>query len=418
MRDYGISPNFSYQFIMSPLMSKLLSEAEFLETDTTYNENSELIYLFNATVFDYNTMKWAVVARMRGNKEDTNFYKKAFELVFHYCRKDHPKFKVGDTLKGIIVDWSDTETKGLREVVGDKIADSVLKGCNVHWTRSYQRVAEKVNSHVHINNRSLAKEAFCTIAKQVMSVKNKDDVLRLFDVLQAEAPISSLKYLNLPLSDEHFTVVDQDCDWTAAKSWVQWWIRPKHLQMLAKPFSVMQGKYWDKAPRNTNGVQRANCLAKSGQNRPGLYAAMQSLYEKDKMFALQYIAAAENGSKISYRTSQEENRRSQCSSKRIKGKQGVTDKSAKFGPPDKNEHFTTPLLDSDDDFKSPPPSKKVKEDDGEKRKAVEVLYSDGIWYKGWLSSFNFNTGKWVVQFYDDDETTEVSFPDKEVRLCE
>ena len=111
------------------------------------------------------------------------------------------------------------------------------------------------------------------------------------------------------------------------------------------------------------------------------------------MFALQYIAAAENGSKISYRTSQEENRRSQCSSKRIKGKQGVTDKSAKFGPPDKNEHFTTPLLDSDDDFESPPPSKKVKEDDGEKRKVVEVLYSDGIWYKGWLSSFNFNTGK-------------------------
>ena len=161
-------------------------------------------------------MKWAVVARMRGNKEDTNFYKKAFELMFHYCRKDHPKFNVGDTLKGIIVDWSDTETKGLREVVGDKIADSVLKGCNVHWTWSYQHVAEKVNSHVHINNRLLAKEAFCTIAKQVMSVKNKDDVLRLFDVLQAEAPISSLKYLNLPLSDEHFTVVDQDCDWTAA----------------------------------------------------------------------------------------------------------------------------------------------------------------------------------------------------------
>ena len=62
LRDYSISPSFSYQFIMSPLMSKLLSEAEFLETDTTYNENSELLYLFNATVFDYSTMKWAVVA--------------------------------------------------------------------------------------------------------------------------------------------------------------------------------------------------------------------------------------------------------------------------------------------------------------------------------------------------------------------
>ena len=46
------------------------------------------------------------------------------------------------------------------------------------------------------------------------------------------------------------------------------------------------------------------------------------------------------------------------------------------------------------------------------------MYSDGLWYKGWLSSFNFETGKWVVMFYDDDETTEVSFPDKEVRLCQ
>ena len=189
--------------------------------------------------------------------------------------------------------------------IGDKIADSVLKGCNVHWTRSYQRIAEKVNSHVKINNRLLAKEAFCTIAKHVILVKNKD-VLKLFDVLQGEAPVSSVKYIKLPLSDEHFAVVDQDCDWTAAKSWVQWWIRPKHLQMLAKPFSIMQAKDWDKASRNTNGVERANCLAKSSQNRPGLYAAMQSLYEKDKMFALQYVAAAENGSKISYRTPQEE----------------------------------------------------------------------------------------------------------------
>jgi hypothetical protein len=113
--------------------------------------------------------------------------------------------------------------------------------------------------------------------------------VKSFDVLQGEAPISSviIKYLKLPLSDEHFTVVNQDCDWTAAKSWVQWWIRPKHLQILAKPFSVMQAKDWDKAPRNTNGVERANCLAKSGQNRSGLYAAMQSLYEKDKMFSLQ-----------------------------------------------------------------------------------------------------------------------------------
>ena len=102
------------------------------------------------------------------------------------------------------------------------------------------------------------------------------------------------------------------------------------------------------------------------------------------LFALQYIAAAENNSKISYRTPQEEHR-AQCSSRRIKSKQGIPDTSAKFGPPDKNEHFTSPL-DSDDDFDLPPPSKKVKEGE-EDRRDVEVLYSDGVWYKGWLSSF-------------------------------
>ena len=52
------------------------------------------------------------------------------------------------------------------------------------------------------------------------------------------------------------------------------------------------------------------------------------------------------------------------------------------------------------------------------RKEVEVLYEDGEWYHGWLSNFNFATGKWKVQFYDDDETTEVKFPDKDVRLVQ
>ena len=57
MVDYSITASMTYQFIMSPLMCKLLSEAEFLETDTKYNENTELIYLFNATIFDLATMK-------------------------------------------------------------------------------------------------------------------------------------------------------------------------------------------------------------------------------------------------------------------------------------------------------------------------------------------------------------------------
>ena len=94
MRDYRISPSGTYQFIMTPLISKLLLDADFVETDSTYNENMELIYLFNATVFDYNTMKWPVNARIRSNEEDAEFYKNAFTLMFQTCKNDYPRFKL------------------------------------------------------------------------------------------------------------------------------------------------------------------------------------------------------------------------------------------------------------------------------------------------------------------------------------
>ena len=46
---------------------------------------------------------------------------------------------------------------------------------------------------------------------------------------------------------------------------------------------------WDNAPRNTNGIERANASAKSGGQKQPLYAAMQSLHEKDKLFALHAV---------------------------------------------------------------------------------------------------------------------------------
>ena len=63
-----------------------------------------------------------------------------------------------------------------------------------------------------------------------------------------------------------------------------------------------------------------------------------------KLFALQYIAA-ENGSKITYRSPIDEGQRAQAS---IKGKRQhkIVDNKASYGPPDKSEHFAV----SDDDF--------------------------------------------------------------------
>jgi len=157
---------------------------------------------------------------------------------------------------------------------------------------------------------------------------------------------------------------------------------------------------------------------------------MQSLYEKDKVFAVQHLVAKER-SKISYRDTSEEARRAQTAARAEarKKKHSLSDRDSEYGPPDKAQHFC-----EDDDFSPLPKTKPVhkKSQKGKKlvtksspkpknpggRKNGEVLYDDGKWYRGWLDSFNFETGKWIVKFYDDSETAEVLFPDKDVRLCD
>ena len=76
----------------------------------------------------------------------------------------------------------------------------------------------------------------------------------------------------------------------------------------------------ERAPKNTNGVERANYSAKSGTKKPSLliYAAMQTLYEKYEIVALQralQYTAAEDGSEITYRNPMDEQERSQAAVK-------------------------------------------------------------------------------------------------------
>ena len=84
--------------------------------------------------------------------------------------------------------------------------------------------------------------------------------------------------------------------------------------MLCKPFTEMSSSDWDKCPRNTNGVERVNGLAKSCNRKLSLYEAMQSLYENDKAFALQYITE-NDGVKTSYRSAPDLAQRSKAALK-------------------------------------------------------------------------------------------------------
>jgi len=70
------------------------------------------------------------------------------------------------------------------------------------------------------------------------------------------------------LTDEDAKFVDTQCNWSAARHWASWWLRPSHLQMLHVDFSPMVDHVWEKCPNNTNAVERKNRDAKDGVTVP------------------------------------------------------------------------------------------------------------------------------------------------------
>ena len=54
------------------------------------------MYLRNTTVFDHITMKQAVVAYMRANKESLEFYKVAYSTMIRICQESlYANFEIG-----------------------------------------------------------------------------------------------------------------------------------------------------------------------------------------------------------------------------------------------------------------------------------------------------------------------------------
>ena len=67
------------------------------------------------------------------------------------------------------------------------------------------------------------------------------------------------------MTPDEAAFVDKCCNWSKAKNWAQWWLRPKHLKMLHKDFSAMDGGVWDKEPTTTNAVEHLNGECKTSQ---------------------------------------------------------------------------------------------------------------------------------------------------------
>ena len=54
--------------------------------------------------FDEVPMEWAVVSRVRLDKEGAKAHSLAFRIFFAKCKEDHPGFELGKTLLGVVTD--------------------------------------------------------------------------------------------------------------------------------------------------------------------------------------------------------------------------------------------------------------------------------------------------------------------------
>jgi len=88
-------------------------------------------HAFISAIFFYH-YTGMVVSRVRLNRLDSHAYAQCFRATFDQVTEDHPTFQPGNTLTGIIADWSDQQITGLEMVLGKPTAGNILKGCQVH----------------------------------------------------------------------------------------------------------------------------------------------------------------------------------------------------------------------------------------------------------------------------------------------
>ena len=81
-----------------------------------------------------------------------------------------------------------------------------------------------------LQRQNFGKCIFSKIASQISKFPMGEVVCTCFEVLcSQQSPVQLLGTISSLISDEA-TFVDKWCNWSKAKNWAEWWLRPKHLQ--------------------------------------------------------------------------------------------------------------------------------------------------------------------------------------------
>jgi len=154
-------------------------------------------------------------------------------------KKDVPNFDFR-RLRRILIDFETALANAFRVVLGDDKADEVLKGCEVHFLRSCERMATRVSVSDEV------KKEFMGVAQHILKAKSKESVLNLFATLMGNG-----------VPPEKVTP-EAYIQWKTAKAWGDWFLNEN---VLSKYFlcSWLQPSF-HRHPRNRTAASRTFCL--------------------------------------------------------------------------------------------------------------------------------------------------------------
>ena len=348
------------------------------------------------------------------------------------CRARHPDFVVHENIKGIVIDWSSAEMKGLKLAIGEEHANTLLRGCQVHWIRSCQRVCDR------ICKSSTEKNVFKTLSAAITCLHKQTNVIACFEALCGERSVVSMIKIVTSLNLKDAKFVDKHADWSAANHWASWWTRDEHLRMLCLPFSEMASGVWKSCPSTSNAVERRNAECKEKLPLP-LKAAMINVYNIDRATCYKHISSLRKSS-VSYRSKTAEARAADTERRKKERKtKAVHDPDAQWGPPDKSSNFNQGMCKVSDNQARKFESQSIHRSDTEgeipqaKRqclvqsmpgtllgKQIEMEFDneDGStsWWTGTVTKYKSASDTYMAYFADDCTTVEFSPLDEDYRL--
>ena len=218
----------------------------------------------------------------------------AYSKTFNRCKYSNSNFKLGTSLL-VVVDWSDAEIKSLGSAVGKELAITLLKGCKVHWTRSWQRVRDHVATS---KDKVREKDLFSSIASRIPSISAGSNIVIAFEVLCKKKSANTLLGIIEGLTKEDAKYIDSSTSWASATKWVEWWMRLQHLKLLHKDYAEMDESIWEHCVSDTNTVERKNLDSKESLSQQ-LQVAITNLDKYDKAACAKNVAAKQ-GVSVTY----------------------------------------------------------------------------------------------------------------------